>query len=164
MISNLAVFQGGVELIHALSKPYSGYDAANTQKKISHFLGSGTRPMNCQTIAEKGFKCPKLENGECTCKAPAALCYKLISVDGLRALISALPVADNIIDNMKTANDFVEEYLYNQNNVLTETIINTVLLAQQTSLIVTRHIVKNAVLNHFHRRCLYHRLLHQILR
>lgn len=127
MISNLAVFEGGVELIHALSKPYSGYDATNTQKKTNHFLESGTRPMNCQTIAEKGFKCPKLENGECTCKAPAALCYKPMSLDGLRNIISALVVADDTVDNMKTANDFVEEYLFNQDNVLAETIINTIL-------------------------------------
>ncbi len=125
MISNLAVFEGGVELIHALSKPYEGYDAANTQKKINHFLESGTRPMNCQTIAEKGFKCPKLESGECSCKAPAALCYLPMSLDGLRELIAELPVTEKVLDNMQTANGFVERYLYNQDNVIAETLITT---------------------------------------
>ncbi len=125
MISNLAVFEGGVEMIHALSKPYEGYDAANTQKKINHFLESGTRPINCSTIAEKGFKCPKMESGECTCKAPAALCYQPMSIEGLKGIIAGLPIAAAVLDNMKTANEFVEEYLYNQDNVIAETIINT---------------------------------------
>ena len=125
MISNLAVFEGGVEMIHKLSEPYEGYDVANTQKKINHFLESGTRPINCSTIAEKGFKCPKMENGECTCKAPAALCYLPMSIDGLRDIIAELPVTDKVLDNMQTANRFVEEYLYNQDNVIAETIITT---------------------------------------
>lgn len=125
MISNLAVFEGGVEMIHELSKPYEGYDAAGTQKKINHFLESGTRPINCSTIAEKGFKCPKLESGECDCKAPAAICYKPVSIDGMREIIAELPVAEKPLDNMRTANEFVEEYLYNQDNVIAETIITT---------------------------------------
>lgn len=125
MISNLAVFEGGVEMIHELSKPYEGYDAAGTQKKINHFLESGTRPINCSTIAEKGFKCPKLESGECDCKAPAAICYKPVSIDGMREIIAELPVAEKPLENMRTANEFVEEYLYNQDNVIAETIITT---------------------------------------
>lgn len=125
MISNLAVFEGGVEMIHELSKPYEGYDTARTQKKINHFLESGTRPINCSTIAEKGFKCPKLESGECDCKAPAAICYKPVSIDGMREIIAELPVAEKPLDNMRTANEFIEEYLYNQDNVIAETIITT---------------------------------------
>lgn len=125
MISNLAVFEGGVEMIHELSKPYEGYDIAGTQKKINHFLESGTRPINCSTIAEKGFKCPKLESGECDCKAPAAICYKPVSIDGMREIIAELPVAEKPLDNMRTADEFVEEYLYNQDNVIAETIITT---------------------------------------
>lgn len=125
MISNLAVFESGVEMIHELSKPYVGYDAAGTQKKINHFLESGIRPINCSTIAEKGFKCPKLESGECDCKAPAAICYKPVSIDGMREIIAELPVAEKPLDNMRTANEFVEEYLYNQDNVIAETIITT---------------------------------------
>lgn len=62
MITNLAAFEGGTDLIHKLSKPYPGYSENNTQKKINHFFESGTRPMTCKTIAEKGFKCPKFES------------------------------------------------------------------------------------------------------
>lgn len=125
MISNLAVFEGGVEMIHAMSAPYPGYDATGTQRKINHFLESGTRPMNCSTIAEKGFHCPRLDDGSCPCKAPAALCYQPMSIDGLRAIIASLPVAEKALDNMSTANSFVEQYLYNQDNVIAETIITT---------------------------------------
>lgn len=125
MITNLAVFEGGAAMIHELSKPYPGYDEKETQKKINHFLESGTRPIMCSTIAEKGFRCPKLVSGECDCKSPAALCYRPIGIECMRELIAALPVTDKILDNMQTANRFVEEYLYNQDNVLAETIITT---------------------------------------
>lgn len=123
MITNLAPFEGGTALIHELSTPYSGYNAQNTQKKINHFLESGTKPMTCQTIAEKGFKCPKLENGACTCKAPAALIYKPISLEGLRTLISTLAVSGDTMKDMQTAKEFVGTYLYNQDVVTAETII-----------------------------------------
>ena len=125
MITELAVFEGGVELIHEYSKPYKDYDPAVTQKKINHFLESGTRPMTCATIGEKGFKCPKMVSGECTCKAPAAICYVPMSLDGLRDIIANLPVTDKVLDNMQAANGFMEEYLYNQDNVIAETVINT---------------------------------------
>ena len=125
MITELAVFEGGVELIHEYSKPYKDYDPANTQKKINHFLESGTRPMTCAVIGEKGFQCTRMLSGECTCKAPAAICYVPMSLEGLRDIIAALPVEGKVLDNMQTANKFVEEYLYNQDNVIAETIINT---------------------------------------
>ncbi|MBS5645701.1 MAG: hypothetical protein KHW46_08070, partial [Clostridiales bacterium] len=55
MITNLAVFEGGEEAVHKLSAPYPGYRAAETAEKIRHFLASGTKPMTCKAIAEKGF-------------------------------------------------------------------------------------------------------------
>jgi putative DNA primase/helicase len=124
MIANLAVFEGGTELIHKLSAPYPNYDTVNTQKKINHFLESGTRPMTCQTIAEKGFKCQRMENDQCKCKAPAALCYQPMSIDGLRAVIAAMPVKNAVVDDIQAARLFVEEYLYNEDSVTAETIIN----------------------------------------
>ncbi len=48
-------------------------------------------------------------SGECTCKAPAAICYVPMSLDGLRDIIANLPVADKVLDNMQTANGFMEE-------------------------------------------------------
>ncbi len=123
MITNLAAFEGGTDLIHELSKPYQGYTATNTQKKINHFLESGTKPMNCETIAEKGFKCPKMESGECSCKSPAGLCYKPMSLDSLRGIIAELPVSGDAVIDMQTAKKFIETYLYNQDVVVAEAII-----------------------------------------
>ena len=117
MISNLAVFEGGVELIHKLSADYPGYDARNTQRKINHFLESGTRPITCRTIAEKGFKCPRMESGACRCKSPAALCFLPMNIDGLRSLIAELPVRDSVTEDLQTASGFVKEYLFNQDAV-----------------------------------------------
>ena len=70
MITNLANFEGGVDLIHRLSSGFPTYNENETQKKINHFLDSGTRPMLCKTIAEKGFKCPRMESGECKMQSP----------------------------------------------------------------------------------------------
>ncbi|MBR4857694.1 MAG: DNA primase [Clostridia bacterium] len=123
MITNLASFEGGTRLIHDLSSPYEGYNEQNTQKKINHFLESGTKPMNCKTIAEKGFKCPKYVSGECICKAPAAMVYQPISHEALCAMIDELEVTGNAINDMLIAKEFVENYLYNQDVVTAETII-----------------------------------------
>ncbi len=124
MISNLAVFDGGVELIHKLSADYPGYAHANTQKKINHFLESGTRPMTCKTIAEKGYKCPRMESEECKCKAPAALCYQPMSIDGIRSLIMEIPATGSVTEDLQTASAFVKEYLFNQDVALAYAIIN----------------------------------------
>ncbi len=124
MITNLAPFEGGTDMIHRLSSGYPGYSEAETQKKINHFLDSGTRPMTCKTIGEKGFKCPRMESGECACKAPAALCYLPMSVDGLRAVIADLPISGDDMKDLRTVTDFVHEYLYNQDASIAEGIIN----------------------------------------
>lgn len=124
MISNLAVFDGGDRLIHELSTPYPGYSESVTNKKINHFIESGTKPMTCAVIAEKGFKCPRLEDGSCSCKAPAALCYQPLSVTGLRDIISGLTAAGDVVVDMQTAIEFVEEYLYNVDPATAGTIIN----------------------------------------
>ncbi|MEG0897353.1 MAG: phage/plasmid primase, P4 family, partial [Ruthenibacterium sp.] len=124
MITNLAPFEGGTAMIHELSAPYTGYDKAATQRKINHFLESGTKPMTCRTIAEKGYHCPKLQSSECDCKAPAALIYMPMRVDGLRDLIQSLPISGDSLHDMQTAKNFVETYLYNQDVVTAETMIH----------------------------------------
>ena len=124
MITNLATFEGGVELIHELSSPYPSYNEADTQKKINHFLKSGTKPITCKVISEKGFKCPKFENKECPVKSPAALAFKPINTDGLKELVVSLPVSEDAMENMKTARIFIETYLFNQDVVTAETVIN----------------------------------------
>lgn len=124
MITNLAPFEGGVKLIHELSTPYPGYTKTGTQKKINHFLDSGTKPMTCKTIAEKGFKCPKAESGECTCKAPAAMCFQPMNIDGLREILHSLEVTGDAMRDMQTAKNFIVTYLYNQDIVTAEAVIN----------------------------------------
>lgn len=124
MITNLAVFEGGDKLIHALSIPYPGYNESVTNKKINHFIESGTKPMTCAVIAEKGFKCPRFEDGSCSCKAPAALCYQPMGVTGLRDILSGLTAAGDVVVDMQTAIQFVEEYLYNVDPATAGTIIN----------------------------------------
>lgn len=123
MITNLAPFEGGADLIHRLSSGYPTYNENETQKKINHFLDSGTRPMLCKTIAEKGFKCPRMESGECKCRAPAALCYQPMSVDGLRSVIADLPITGDDMKDLRTVTDFVHQYLYNQDASIAEGII-----------------------------------------
>lgn len=121
MITNLAVFEGGSEEIHALSSAYPGYNKAETQGKISHYLESGTKPITCKTIADKGFACPNL--GKCNCKAPAALCYQALSVEELRRQLSNCTVKHTPVDDVATAKQFVADYLYNIEPVLAETFI-----------------------------------------
>lgn len=123
IISNLAVFEGGDRLIHALSKPYPKYSHKETQDKINHFLESGTKPITCRTIAEKGFRCPKLEDSSCGCKSPAALCYKPLAVEELREFLSEQPVAKSAVDNVQKAQDFVRDFLYNADPVVAGTFI-----------------------------------------
>ena len=124
MITNLAPFEGGDALIHALSKGYPSYSEAETQKKINHFLKSGTKPITCRTIAEKGYKCPLMESGTCPCKAPAAMCYQPMDLDGIRIVLGSLPVKNAVVDDMQTARGFIEEYLYNVDSITAESVIN----------------------------------------
>lgn len=124
MISNLSVFSGGADVIHQYSTPYPGYSEAVTNKKINHFLESGTKPMTCAVIAEKGFKCPRMADGSCSCKAPAGLCYQPMSVGGIRDIISGITVTNDVLVDMQAAIRLVEEYLYNIDPATAGTIIS----------------------------------------
>jgi putative DNA primase/helicase len=123
MITNLAVFEGGGRAIHALSKGYPKYKHDETQDKIRHFLESGTKPMTCAKIAESGFKCPRMEDGSCQCRSPAALCYKALTVEELRDFLKCQPVAKSAVDDIKTAYEFTQDYLYNVDSVIAGTFI-----------------------------------------
>ncbi|MBT9132090.1 MAG: hypothetical protein DDT33_00600 [Firmicutes bacterium] len=124
MITNRAVFEDGDKAIHTLSEQYPKYQRQETQRKIQHFLESGTKPMTCKTIAEKGFQCPRIDDGNCGCKAPAALCYKPLSVEELRVFLSEIEVKKVAVDDMQNAQDFVKEYVYNIEAVIAEIFIN----------------------------------------
>jgi len=124
MISNLAVFEDGERVIHKLSKPYPKYSYSETQSKIAHFMASGTKPMTCLKIADSGFKCPKLEQGGCDCKSPAALCYKPMNVEELLISLNSFEIPGSAIEKIQVIKNFIADYLYNIEPVIAETIIN----------------------------------------
>jgi putative DNA primase/helicase len=111
MITNLSVFQEGPDVIHEISKPYPGYSKEETDNKIAHFIESRTRPMTCRTIAEKGFKCPRLERGECNAKSPAALLYVPPDADTLWLYLSKQPVSRNVTKDSAKAAEFIRSYM-----------------------------------------------------
>lgn len=121
MISNLALFEGGENAIHKLSKPYPKYDQKVTQAKIDHFHKSGTKPMTCRKIAEKGFVCPRLDS--CGCKAPAGFAYRPLDIAEIRKLLNACKKAGNAVDNLQLAHRFVNDFLYNAESTFAEPFI-----------------------------------------
>jgi putative DNA primase/helicase len=125
MITNLAVFQQGAEVIHELSQPYPAYSREETDNKIEHFLKSETRPITCRTIAERGFKCPKLEGGECSCKSPAALVYVPVDLEVLSAFLSKQPVTKNATRDVAKASQFIKSYLSNIDAVISKSFISS---------------------------------------
>jgi putative DNA primase/helicase len=124
MISNLAVFEDGDKIIHALSKGYPKYSYNETQHKIAHFLESGTKPMTCAKICDSGFSCPKFAQGGCDCKSPAALAFKPLSVTELTANLNLLEKSTVPLENIQAASDFIKNYLYNIDSITAETLIN----------------------------------------
>jgi putative DNA primase/helicase len=113
MITNVAVFEGGVEAIHSISKPHPDYTFEATQKKIETFYKSGTRPMTCQTIAERGFKCPKLDSCGGKCKSPAGLAFFAMDISEIRKWLEKTKTATNTLDNVVIARQFINDYAYN---------------------------------------------------
>jgi len=125
MITNLAVFEGGEEVIHEYSKGYAKYSQIETEHKIQHFLESKTRPINCSTLFEKGFTCQRFKDGGCTCKAPASLIYVPMTADDLLAVLSEQPVSRNVTKDVEQAAQFISEYMYNLSEVTAEPFITT---------------------------------------
>lgn len=125
MITNLALFEGGTKMIHELSAPYPDYNEDNTQKKINHFLESGTKPITCKTICEKGFKCPKFATGECPVKSPAAWCYQPMNTEDLRDILYSIPVTGETVKDLKAAGQFISDYLYNQDTMTADILIDS---------------------------------------
>lgn len=127
MISNLASFEGGTKLIHEFSAPYPGYREGETQRKINHFLESGTKPMTCKTICEKGFKCPRFARGECPVKSPAAWCYQPMSMETLLDILQGIPVTGYMGKDLPAAEKFVRDHLYNQDTLIADHMISVAL-------------------------------------
>ena len=126
MITNLANFKDGPAAIHKLSADYPTYSVAETDRKITHFRKSGTGPMRCSTIAEKGFKCPRLLDGTCKATAPAGMCTVPLEIGDIKALIKNLKVEhEDEIKNVEVALEFIERYMFNLDSAIAESIIST---------------------------------------
>ena len=124
MITNLAVFEDGAAAIHKLSKPYPKYSFGQTQMKIDHFHKSGTKPITCAKIAERGFVCPKMKDGSCTCKSPASLAFLPASVDELKKGLAMVKPKHDAAEDIQLAQRFIVDYLYNADPAFAEVFIN----------------------------------------
>lgn len=121
MITNLAVLEDGEKVIHRLSTSYPQYSVDETDNKIQHFLKSGTKPINCKTIYDKGFKCPKIN--DCECKSPASFIYIPMDIEVLKEILKEIPI-NNSSKDIPTAAKFIEDYMYNTEDVEAEPFIS----------------------------------------
>jgi putative DNA primase/helicase len=125
MISNLAMFKGGRDKIHELSAKYPGYTKEETDEKIRHFLQSKTGPITCATLAEKGgWECPKMKDGTCRCKAPAAKGYEPMSMEALEQAVTDLPVTGDMMKDVTAVNTFIHDCLFNVDPAIAAAIFN----------------------------------------
>jgi putative DNA primase/helicase len=112
MITNLAVFEGGADMIHRLSSKYDKYTFEETQKKIVQFFHTKTKPMTCGKIAECGFDCKK-RGKSCKCKSPAALAFKQLSFEDLKRILCTRKAMTDNYQNVKKAEQFINDCLFN---------------------------------------------------
>ncbi|MGU8606863.1 phage/plasmid primase, P4 family [Clostridium perfringens] len=113
MITNLALFNGGIERIHELSKGYKTYSEKETEDKINNFLKSDAGPMTCETLRDRGYTCPRYGK-TCYGKSPASLAFKPLTVKDIRECIKTLKVSEvSNATNVDTALRFIENYMYN---------------------------------------------------
>lgn len=113
MITNLALFNRGIERIHELSKGYKTYSEKETEEKINNFLKSGAGPMTCETLRDRGYTCPRYGK-TCYGKSPASLAFKPLTVKDIRECIKTLKVSEvSNATNVDTALRFIENYMYN---------------------------------------------------
>ena len=123
MITNLALFNGGIERIHELSKGYKTYSEKETEGKISNFLKSGAGPMTCETLRDRGYTCPRYGK-TCYGKSPASLAFKPLNVKDIRECIKTLKVSEvSNATNVDTALRFIENYMYNIGAALGKSLI-----------------------------------------
>lgn len=113
MITNLALFKDGTYRIHELSKGYKTYSEKETEDKINNFLKSGAGPMNCETLRDRGYTCPRYGKA-CYGKSLASLAFKPLTVKDIRECIKTLKVSEvSNATNVDTALRFIENYMYN---------------------------------------------------
>ncbi|HAT4103786.1 TPA: DNA primase [Clostridium perfringens] len=123
MITNLALFNGGIERIHELSNDYKTYSEKETEEKINNFLKSGAGPMTCETLRDRGYPCARYGK-TCYGKSPASLAFKPLSVKDIRECINTLKVSEvSNATNVDTALRFIENYMYNIGAALGKSLI-----------------------------------------
>jgi len=67
MITNLAYLEGGIRLIHEISRlDRYRYDYANTQRVIQRVIDAGYKPMSCTTIISETVTCPGRGRFQCS--------------------------------------------------------------------------------------------------
>ena len=109
MVTNLGVYQGGVYKIHELSQSYPKYSKTETDSKIKHFFESGSGPITCKTIWDKGFKCPKL--GKCNCASPAGLPFTIyLKAKETAEFLNDYSVGEKRTENIEAAEEFLKEF------------------------------------------------------
>ncbi len=111
MITNLVPLEGGEKMIHELSKDYPKYSESETQDKIGHAKKSGAKPHTCEKIRDFGFDCPKLKEGGCGVKSPAALCHKPPTAEVLADILSAQPVSGDELKDTESAENFIHTHM-----------------------------------------------------
>jgi putative DNA primase/helicase len=130
MISNMAMFEGGVETIHKLSKPHPEYDFGKTQRKIENICKSGIKPITCQTIMERSrekdgaepFRCPNY--GKCKSRSPAGLAYFPMEVDDIIKRLESVKIEGTTVKKMVTAKEFINNFLFNVDSAVATTLIS----------------------------------------
>lgn len=123
MISNLALFEGGAKVIHEYSSPYKGYSRTETERKINSAVKSGARPVTCAVIADYGWRCPKMDSGQCLCRSPAALRFRPPSPEELTDMLHGETVTHDISKDIQTAKKFVSANLASADRITAETFI-----------------------------------------
>jgi putative DNA primase/helicase len=80
--------------------------------------------MTCRTIAEKGFKCPRLISGDCTAKFPAALCGDPLGIKELRERLSALQSNQAAVEKVEDDREFTATYLCDVEPAIADAFLN----------------------------------------
>lgn len=70
-------FEGGEEKGLEISQGHPEFNRDETIRKMELYRQSGAGPLRCDTIRSLGFDCPKMRDGGCGCKSPAALPWVL---------------------------------------------------------------------------------------
>lgn len=125
MITNLVPFAGGAKTIHALSSSSPDYKPEKIREAISGLLKSRSEPITCQAICDGGFQCPRRASGECKASYPAELGRIPLRADALLEEINKLPVTGSAVKDSQTAEKFVRNFLYNQDDITAQAAVTS---------------------------------------